>query len=353
MKKKIFIGVFIIIFVLLLNFIYFVTTVGMYSNDPPSLGEKISSAFAHPFWLSPYYIIIISVSNPIFTLFLIVLIVIMYYLYDNFIRNKKDDKNDISIGSAGAIENQDQSQLYDENSKIEFLSNVSTQAKSSNRAFKKVVLWGTLAIAIWAVFVFSVSSGPGEGMIGLMLFMPVMPIVYIFYPVYFVILSIRYSKEKSGMDSLDKIMFYVLAVPIISLGVFAVYRVYSGNLIQEAFTNNSNTKKVVEKQAGPVDLVIKDIYASSEKTGIEFCNESTNDTVKKVSIKIETDKNFSSIIDNYPSLPPGECQVAQLFTNYLKLKKGDSAKITVTINPKNKISETNMENNKMTKEFSF
>jgi len=171
--------------------------------------------------------------------------------------------------------------------------------------------------------------------------------------VYFVILSIRYSKEKSGMDPLDKIMFYILAVPIISLGAFAVYKVYSGNLIQEAFKSNSNAKQVVEKQAGPVDLVIKDIYANSEMVTIKFCNESANATAKKVAIQIETDKNFSNIIENYPSLQSGECEVAQIFTNYLKLKKGDSVKITATLNPKNKISETNMENNKMTKDFNL
>lgn len=350
MKKKIFIGIFVVVFILLLNFIYFVATAGMHSNNPPSLGEKISLAFEHLFWLSPMYTIIISVSNPIFTLFLIALIVILYYLYDNFMRNKKDIKIDAPIESTGIIENQDQSQVYDENSKIEFFSNSSTQAKSSNRVFKKVVLWGTLAIAVWAAFVFSVSSGPGDGMIGLMLFMPVMPIIYIFYPVYFVILSIRYSREKSSMDPLDKIMFYILAVPIISLGMLAVYKVCSGNIIQGLLDSR---KQDIKKRSIQIDLVAKDISFDIIGLKVKYCNDSENSPnfyTKHFSIKVETDKKteftFPSVI--YPP-QSGKCEVGVLNLEQLGLSKGDVANITVYIDPENKVNETNKENNKLTK----
>src|SRR3989344_3182487 len=288
MKKRIFIGIFIIVFILLLNFIYFVATFGMYSDNVPSLGEKISAAFTNPLWLSPFYIIVIIQSNLVLTLFLIVLIVILYYLYDSFIRNKKVSNTD----------------LYGN----------STQVRQSNRAFKKFVLWGTLAITVWVAFVFSISSGPGEGMVGLIFLLPVMPIIYIFYPVYFIILSVRYSREKSGMDPLDKIMFYILAVPIISMGAFSVYKVYSGNLIQETF-KSSAAKQVVEKQAGPADLVIKDIYYNKvDSIIISYCNESTNATVKGIAMKIEANKIISNNPGSYyPLLQAGECDTARAF----------------------------------------
>jgi len=77
------------VFILLLNFIYFVATFGMYSDNVPSLGEKISAAFTNPLWLSPFYIIVIIQSNLVLTLFLIVLIVILYYLYDSLISESK------------------------------------------------------------------------------------------------------------------------------------------------------------------------------------------------------------------------------------------------------------------------
>jgi hypothetical protein len=350
MKKKIFIGIFIVVFILLLNFIYFVATVGMYSNNPPSLGEKISSAFVHPLWLSPYYTIVISVSNPVFTLFLVVLIVVSYYLYDYFVRDKKDYKTDIPVENAGVIENQNQSQSYDENSKIEFSSNNSLQIKSGNRAFKKGVLWGTLVIAIWVAFVFSISSGPGEGMVGLMFLLPVMPIIYIFYPVYFIILSIRYSKEKSSMDPLDKIMFYILAVPIVSLGVFAVYKVCSDNVIQGLLADRQQN---IEERTVQMDLMVKDIYFSD--SGLlysEFCNDSKNSPnyyTGVFSIRVEADKKSEFTFKDIGVPMANKCNVRVATLKQLGLNEGDVANITVSLDSENKIKEINKENNIMTK----
>lgn len=361
MKKKIFIGIFIVAFILLLNFIYFVATVGMYSDDPPSLGEKISSAFAHPLWLSPFYTIIISVSNPILTLFLIVLIITLYYLYDHFVIDKKDIQIDTPIESAGVIENQNQNQIYGENSKIEFYNNKSSRTSSGSRLFKYIVLWSVPLVAIWVIYVFSSFSGPGMGLPVLVFLMPVMPIIYIFYPAYFIILSIRYSREKGSMDPLDKIMFYILLIPIAFLGIFTAYKIYSGNLIREAFINRQREASIAAtiaqedaKIAGLADLVIKDININSDELDIKYCNESDKVNGKKVTMKIETDKGYSDILPNYLMPQPGKCEESRMFiVKYFNIKIGDAVGITVTLDPENKVSETNKENNKMTKSIIF
>ena len=138
------------------------------------------------------------------------------------------------------------------------------------------------------------------------------------------------------------------------MGAFSVYKVYSGNLIQETF-KSSAAKQVVEKQAGPADLVIKDIYYNKvDSIIISYCNESTNATVKGIAMKIEANKIISNNPGSYyPLLQAGECDTARAFLNYFKLKPGGSAKITATLDPNNVIIETNKENNTMTKDVNF
>jgi hypothetical protein len=359
MKRKIFLGFGIVIFVLLLNFIYFVVTFGSLAADPPSLGEKISVAFSHPDWLSPFYTIIISVSNPLFTLFLIVLCVALYYLYDNFIKNKKETTA-ISLGQQ--VESVESKNEFNNNdSKIEFFDDKALRAKSRDRLFKKIVLWATPVLVIYIVFVFLSFSEPGMGLPALVFLMPVMPIIYIFYPVYFIILSIRYSREKGSMDPLDKIMFYILLIPIAFLGIFAAYKIYSGNLIQEAFINRQREASIAAtiaqedaKIAGLADLVIKDININSDELDIKYCNESDKVNRKRVTMKIETDKGYSDTFPNYLMPQPGKCEESRMFiVKYFNIKMGDTVGIMVTLDPENKVNETNKENNKMTKSIIF
>jgi hypothetical protein len=239
------------------------------------------------------------------------------------------------------------------NDKIEFYSQSSTNKGEGRRRFTLVMI---LVIIVFNLLTFLYGSTlePGAGMV----LFPLIPFIWASWLIivgFFIELAIRYSREKSSMHYLDKILFYVLALPIISIGVYFTYRVYSENTIQNLLNDRQEKidKKMAGKQKGPADLVIKDIYANSEMATIKFCNESENATGEKVAIKIETDKGFSDIIENYPSLQPGECESAQMFNNYLKLKKGDSVRITATLDPKNKISETNKENNKMIKDFNL
>jgi len=76
-----------------------------------------------------------------------------------------------------------------------------------------------IAVAvIITLLVLNDSPGSGLGMLAI----PLMPIVWIFYPVYFTILALRYSREKSNMDPLDKITFYLLLVHIGGFFIFAL-----------------------------------------------------------------------------------------------------------------------------------
>jgi TRAP-type C4-dicarboxylate transport system permease small subunit len=102
-----------------------------------------------------------------------------------------------------------------DNSKIEF----SNKTEASNRGPKKVILIITTILIAFFAFLLILTSGnkPGE-YVGLgMLLLPIMPIIWIFYSVYFIILALRYSREKSNMDPLDKIMFYIL---LAGIGIF-------------------------------------------------------------------------------------------------------------------------------------
>ena len=226
---------------------------------------------------------------------------------------------------------------------------------TNNVAFKKVFLIATL---LWFTFLFILVNIPdkpgGWGVgVGMLLAMPV-AISWVIYPIYFIILALRYVREKGSMHVLDKVMFYILFIPIAYLGVSSFHVIYSKNVIQDLVTDSRNSwAKATEKQTGPADLVIKDIYNTSW-ISIKYCNESTNATVKGIAIKIEANKIISNDRGSYyPPLQAGECDVAQVAANYYKLKPGDSAKITATLDPRNEILETNKDNNTMSKDVSI
>ena len=239
------------------------------------------------------------------------------------------------------------------NDKIEFYSQSSTNKGEGRRRFTLVMILVVIVFNL-LTFLYGSTLEPGAGMV----LFPLIPFIWTSWLIivgFFIELAIRYSREK---HYLDKILFYVLALPIISIGVYFTYRVYSENTIQNLLADHRKNveKKMAEKQKGPADLVVKDFSVFLKGANIKFCNESTSATGKKIAIKVETDKGFSDILENYPSLQPGECEVAQIVNeNYLssilKLKKGESVEITVTVDPKNKIIETNEENNTLTKKF--
>lgn len=205
MKRKIIFTVSTLALISLLNFIYYASPFGLLAKKHPLFTERISIILSQPIlWVDPFNLIGIIILDPIFAPFLIILCVILYYLYGSFIKNtsalseKKLDTEEVK------------NKIYNGSSRVDFFDNGSQQVKSGDGLFKKVILWSPLVIAIWISFVYVISSGPGEGMAGLVLLLPIIPVVFIFYPVYFIILSIRYLKEKGAMDRLDKIMFYIL-----------------------------------------------------------------------------------------------------------------------------------------------
>jgi hypothetical protein len=282
-------------------------------------------------------------SHPFFILFTIIFLVVFYFLYDNYFRYKKEIPNNISVENTKAEEIKEK--IYIGDSEIKF-----SDQKPKSKLFKKIVLWGTLVVAIWVAFVLSTSSGPGEGMVALVLLWPVMPIIYIFYPVYFIILSIRYHKEGKAMDLLDKIMFYILAVPIISLGVFSVYKIYSDNAIQNLLTDRQQRN---ERKVALVDLTVKDInYSYNNLINVEFCNDAKiqrSSFAGFFSINIESDKNSSFIIKKNSAPVAGGCTYVVISPSSLGLKIGDITNITITMDSENEITEITKENNKMTK----
>lgn len=100
-------------------------------------------------------------------------------------------------------------EILSENSKIESCDN------KTDRLFKWVAIGGTLTVFISLAYFYSISdslANPGVGMALFFLLLPLLPMLpfLLVLPVYFLILSQRYYREKSSMDILDKIEFYLL-----------------------------------------------------------------------------------------------------------------------------------------------
>lgn len=83
--------------------------------------------------------------------------------------------------------------------------------KPINTIGKKVALVATAIFLIVNVLIVIASSveRPGTGMVGLLV-APFIWAMWIFCLVYFTILAMRFSREKSNMHQLDKIEFYIL-----------------------------------------------------------------------------------------------------------------------------------------------
>lgn len=216
----------------------------------------------------------------------------------------------------------------------------------NNVAFKQVFLILTLCWFVFLLILLNIPDKPGGwGVgVGMMLIGPVI-ISYVIYPVYFIILALRYSRERSDMHILDKVMFYVLLVPIASMGVFAGYKIYSENMIQQLFVAKAPQDKL--------DLIVKNVnFNASGFLDVEYCNNSGNSgfNVRDFSIKIGTDKNSEFVFEPVYVPLPGKCDTKTLtMIEKIGLKKGDVANIIVTIDPENKVSESNKDNNRIAK----
>ena len=94
-----------------------------------------------------------------------------------------------------------------------------------NRIFKSIVLLSIPCVVMWIYFVITITSGKGAGagFIAIFLIAPIFLVVTLFYPIYFIILSFRYLREKGTMDILDKVTFYILLMPI----VYIIYEIFS------------------------------------------------------------------------------------------------------------------------------
>lgn len=78
------------------------------------------------------------------------------------------------------------------------------------KLFKIIVLIIAILMIIRIIFLNSLPFILGGGLMGLPFLIIALPVLYLFYPIYLIILFLRYRKEKSNMNNLDKITFYVI-----------------------------------------------------------------------------------------------------------------------------------------------
>lgn len=156
-------------------------------------------------WLALLYIALFVMHNLIILLISIALFAILYYLYNNSVKQECVNRN----------------QQKNEGSQ----NNDVVQVNSNKKFFKKIVLGGFFGIFIWAFIVYLISAGLKKEMVVVLYLLPLTPIIFIFYPAYFIILSVRYFKERKKMDVLDKIMFYLLLFSFILSLIFVFEKI--------------------------------------------------------------------------------------------------------------------------------
>ncbi len=78
---------------------------------------------------------------------------------------------------------------------------------------KKAILVLTMIylVFIGGLTLLSSTLGPGEGGAFLFLALPILA-GHVFFLVYFIILAMRYAREKSAMHQLDRIEFFILLI---------------------------------------------------------------------------------------------------------------------------------------------
>ena len=80
------------------------------------------------------------------------------------------------------------------------------------RIIKKIFLGVIVAIPV-VITLLTLNETPGSGM-SYFWMLPLIAPLWVIYPVYFTMLALNYAKEKSAMDIVDKLTFYVLLAHI-------------------------------------------------------------------------------------------------------------------------------------------
>jgi len=157
------------------------------------------------FW-NPSSLLILFFKYPIIFFASIILTVVGYYFYSNSLISKKIKDTE--------EKNFDEQQTLSSNYQ-------SIKTNSSFRAFDNIaakkfflallVFW--IILFVIAIFIYD----PGVAM-GMLLILPFMA-SFVFYLLYFIILTVRYTREKSEMHMLDKITFYLLIATVIAWAI--------------------------------------------------------------------------------------------------------------------------------------
>jgi hypothetical protein len=137
---------------------------------------------------------VIVLVKPLWVLAIVALFFVAYYLYDNFI--KKESNSDLV-----SLENNFKS----------------SQSELGVNGLKLAILIGIIILIVVYCLMILSSSGDKTGHYDALgfLIIPMIPIAFIFYPIYFGVLAIRYTREKSNMNVLDKITFYIILTCLI------------------------------------------------------------------------------------------------------------------------------------------
>lgn len=145
----------------------------------------------------------VILGNPLWSLFVVAAGAIFYFVYDNFVKNKNKE---VLVFN--------QSQLSSEVSN-NAIANLETNNKIGKVLSKIALIFILLTLLfIGTLFVIASDAPQGSGMVFLPFILLAWPIVLVVFPVYFGILAIRYSREKSEMYILDKVSFYILLICI-------------------------------------------------------------------------------------------------------------------------------------------
>lgn len=197
MKNKLIVSVVVIIAIMLICFLGAYIWISAPVHDNVSFPANIIVYFLRG--------LLEILSNPFLILFAIVAYLIGYYFYDNFIRKKEE----LKLQVPNEVDNSEK--YYQQNHYA--------------TAFTYIGIVATIFVSLVIFYIMlSLTGDPGhdEGL-GYVVIM-LIPFI-LFYPPYFIFLSIQYSRKKSNMLILDKIMFYFLLVCFIALATFIIPKV--------------------------------------------------------------------------------------------------------------------------------
>lgn len=157
----------------------------------------------------------VILGNPLWILIAIAAGSIFYFIYDNFARNKNKD-----------VLVFDQPQLSSEINSSTVID--SEKRNKSDKVFNKIALIFILLTLLYIgiIAIVAANTPQGGGMVTFAFMLPVLPIALVVFPVYFAILAIRYSREKSDMYIFDKVSFYILLICIGGFFLMAISKLF-------------------------------------------------------------------------------------------------------------------------------